>query len=182
VRRVDSEAAAQVMRRAGFAPVEPYQSPRTPWECRGGKCKRLVKVKLANVQRGFKRCPECRNDERITVMRAAGAQPLIPYPGARERWLCQCTRCPAQIEPSYDNVRRGQGACRYCVGQGPVTDEQARQEIIDVGVEPLEPYPGDVHAPWRCRCLTCGTPVTPSRANALRQHPRVNTARRRRRA
>jgi hypothetical protein len=52
-----------------------------------------------------------------------------------------------------------------------VTDEQARQEMIDVGVEPLEPYPGDVHAPWRCRCLTCGTPVTPSRANALRQHP-----------
>jgi hypothetical protein len=81
VRRVNSEAAAQVMRRAGFAPVEPYQSPRTPWKCRCGKCKRLVKVKLANVQRGFKRCPECRNDERITVMRAAGAQPLIPYPG-----------------------------------------------------------------------------------------------------
>jgi hypothetical protein len=52
-----------------------------------------------------------------------------------------------------------------------VTDQRARREMIAVGVAPLEPYPSDVHAPWRCRCLTCDAEVTPSRANALRQHP-----------
>ena len=29
------------------------------------------------------------------------------------------------------------------------------------GAEPLEPYPGNAHAPWRCRCLRCGAEVTP---------------------
>lgn len=88
-------------------------------------------------------------------MRAAGVEPLVDYPGARDRWLCQCTACGELVEPSYDNVRRGQGACRYCVGQGPVTEERAIREMIAVGVESQEPYPGTLLVPWQVACRTC---------------------------
>ena len=35
-------------------------------------------------------------------------------------------------------------------------------------LEPLEPYPGGNHLPWRCRCLVCGTVGAPTRANISR--------------
>ena len=35
-------------------------------------------------------------------------------------------------------------------------------------LEPLEPYPGGNHLPWRCRCTGCGALVSPTRANISR--------------
>ncbi len=40
-------------------------------------------------------------------MRAAGAEPLLPYPGAQVPWLCRCLTCDREITPRYDNVVRG---------------------------------------------------------------------------
>lgn len=36
------------------------------------------------------------------------------------------------------------------------------------GAEPLEPYPGR-QTPWRCRCNTCGSVITPRLGNALKE-------------
>jgi hypothetical protein len=42
--------------------------------------------------------------------------------------------------------------------------EAAAILMIEHGLEPLEPYPGANHR-WRCRCLRCGTEVTPRYSN-----------------
>ena len=41
-----------------------------------------------------------------------------------------------------------------------IPDTEARQVMLDAGLEPLEPYPGS-HTPWPCRCLVCGAEVRP---------------------
>jgi hypothetical protein len=33
--------------------------------------------------------------------------------------------------------------------------------MLAAGMEPLEPYPGST-VRWRCRCVTCGSEITPS--------------------
>jgi hypothetical protein len=171
VRRTDVQVAAREARADGFSPAGDFKGLSAPWLCRCARCRRLVEIKLSNLRKGYGDCPLCVADARIQVMRNAAAEPRVDYPGAREPWLCECLRCGEPVTPTYDNVRRGQGACRYCVGQGPVPPERAEREMIELGIEPLDPYPGDVHAPWRCRCMECDKEITPSRANALRQHP-----------
>ena len=63
-------------------------------------------------------CQNCANLEysanAANVMRQAGVEPLVPYPGAISHWLCKCMTCGNEITPSYGNVSRGQGACSFC--------------------------------------------------------------------
>jgi hypothetical protein len=75
-------------------------------------------------------------------MIARGARPLVPYPGSRAKWLCQCMTCGKVIEPRYDNVVNGkQGPCDRCGGRAHVPEKQAVAEMIAAGARPRVPYP-----------------------------------------
>lgn len=47
------------------------------------------------------------------------------------------------------------------------TEESAREFMLSVGLEPLEPFMG-TRDPWRCRCLTCGE-ETSKRIRSIKQ-------------
>ena len=47
-------------------------------------------------------------------MRAAGLEPLVPYPGARKPWPARCLTCGEQGQPQLGSIRQGQSGCRTC--------------------------------------------------------------------
>lgn len=156
--------AFNTMRAIGLEPLDPYPGALKPWRCRCVTCGREVAPRYANAQQGLTSCAFCAGnrvepDEAVEVMRAAGVEPLEPYPGTGVGWRCRCLTCGRDVAPDYHSIASGQGACKYCAGYG-VVPEEAVEVMRAAGVEPLEPYPGSAR-PWRCRCLTCGKEVSP---------------------
>ena len=91
--------------------------------------------------------------------RARGLEPLEPFPGTDPPWRARCLTCGNEVSPRYAQLDRMKNACRYCAGKD-VNPEDAAAIMRASGLEPLEPYPGG-HARWRCRCVTCGSEVSP---------------------
>lgn len=113
-------------------------------------------TRLATRNPAVKRCPECCAD----VMRAAGLEPLEPYPGAMTGWRCRCERCGQEVEPMLNNIKKGQGGCGWCA-KNRVDPSSATKAMRAAGLEPLIAYPGR-HTAWSCRCLRCGKTVDPT--------------------
>lgn len=100
-------------------------------------------------------------DQAVVMLRAAGAEPLEPYPeNMTKPWRCRCLSCGADIFPRMQALAKAKHACRYCHGPTPVNPDFAIDEMRRAGVEPLEPYPG-YDKPWSVRCCTCGRESTP---------------------
>lgn len=47
--------------------------------------------------------------------------------------------------------------------------EEAEEVLRASGLEPLIPYPGSTHAPWKSRCVTCGSERAPKLTNLLQR-------------
>lgn len=164
-RRRDTEGAVAIMEANGFYPLEPYAGNKVPWRCRCQGCKKEVELLYNSVQQGHG-CPWCsgrRIDalDAVQVMRRAGFEPLVTFPGAKKPWLALCTKCDCKVSPTYSTIKRG-GGCAGCAGQ--VVDPMERACVMrDAGLEPLDAYPG-AHNKWKCRC-NCGHIVWPQFAN-----------------
>lgn len=67
------------------------------------------------------------------------------------------------------NMLRRRGYwCPICSdGFQKFTEESAREFMLAVGLEPIEPYMG-TRDPWKCRCLTCGM-ETSKRIRSVKQ-------------
>jgi len=165
--RVDEEVAVSIMRTAGLEPLEPYPTTLLPWPCRCEACGRTVDPSLASVKSGT-RCRYCSGkdvipEEAVEVMRAAGVEPLEPYPGANAGWLCKCGTCGRHPQPSYGFVRKTGNACGYCAGRH-VDPDEAMEVMLGSGFQPLKPYPGSLTA-WPSECVKCGKKSSPQYAN-----------------
>lgn len=176
---VDPDAAVAVMLAAGLRPLEPYPGSGRPWRCQCARCRQEVSPRYSAVAKGAG-CRHCaietagqsiRLDPEAAaeLVRAAGLQPLGPYPGAGEPWLCRCATCGRDVTPRYNDVRTGHNGCKRCAqklaGLGQrIEHETAAAFMLERGLEPLEPYRGAGHQ-WRCRCLNCGAEVTPRYTN-----------------
>lgn len=102
----------------------------------------------------------------IQVMLEAGLKPLVKYPGSGIPWKCRCMACKRVVTPQYRNVKSGHKGCRSCA-HTRVTAGIAEQVMRGVDFKPLEPYPGDTKAKWRCKCLRCKVISTPRYVTAL---------------
>ncbi len=113
-------------------------------------------------------------DEAVANIRAAGLEPLEPYPGKiTARWRCRCLACGDEFATRLNNVRHSGGGCGRCgLKRGGrkrrIKSDEITEQMRAAGLEPLEPYPGLVSSPWRCRCLTCGDECAP-RLSAVRR-------------
>lgn len=179
------------MRAAGLEPLEPYPGSNTAWKCRCLKSAHLVAPTLGSVRSGrtsgCRRCGRAAADKRRlaaggeraeTDMRGAGFEPLDPYPGAGARWRCRHLACGRVVHPRLFGVRAG-GGCQVCAGRAPVDPAVAEADMRAIGMQPLEPFPGRVRDPWKCRCLRCGHTGAPALNNVRGgQGGCVNCARR----
>lgn len=157
--RLDPEAAAQLIRDAGYEPLAPYPgNNKLPWRLRCMTCQRLVPKSYNEVQRGAgcKWCAHCAVDpsEAATVARSRDFEPLEPYPGTGRGWRCRCLLCGEESAPHWSNLRTG-SRCQWCSGKlvstGAVAAFARSRDF-----EPLEPYVGDRRARWSCLCTRCG--------------------------
>jgi len=170
-RRTNEDAAIEFMKRAGALPLEPYPGSSNPWLCRCLKCKKEITPTYGNVKNnGTKACVYCAKkkvhpDDAVKIMREAGLEPLVPYPGSNSRWKCKHLICGEIVYPMLSSIVSGQGGCIKCgyaenqrkqLGDS----EEARKFFISKGFKPLEPYPGSAR-PWRSKCLKCGFIVQP---------------------
>jgi hypothetical protein len=107
------------------------------------------------------------SDRAVEIYRAADIEPIEPYPGnVHSPWRARCNACGDEISPTLATVRSRGRSCGGCGaarrGRAKrLTEEQAVERMRLAFLLPLEPYPGSVHSPWRCRCLNCGSIVRP---------------------
>ena len=116
---VNNDGAAEIMRTAGLEPQEPYPGAGQPWRCVHIPCGKLVSPRYASIQRGHGGCRSCVGLvvdplKAMEIMRAAGLEPIVPYPGAAKPWPCTHLACGMNAEPSFSNVKQGVVGCRYC--------------------------------------------------------------------
>jgi hypothetical protein len=100
-------------------PLEPYPGSMPPWRCRCLTCGREVSPNHNSVSKRGSGCKYCagmvvEDEDAVGVMKAAGLQPLEPYPGAGNQWLCLCQGCGNETKPTYSNIRGGHSGCRSC--------------------------------------------------------------------
>ena len=182
--RIPEAEARQVMLDADLEPLEPYPGGGQPWKCRCMVCATEVTPRYDHIKQG-RGCPSCGrkraglkhrtpSNDAVALMRAAGLEPLEVYPGSHTPWRCRCMVCGAEVTPRYGGIRNGQGGCVPCgrtttglKKRTPTTEAVALMRAA--GLEPLEPYQGS-QTPWRCRCTTCKTEVTPQHANVKAGH------------
>jgi len=170
----DPKAASLELKTVGVTTLGVFPGVKHPWRSRCDTCKKIIAPRLGDVRNGHHPCKYCskksqalktRVDAGVAEreMRDAKLKPLVPYPGAGKPWKSQCLICDRVGSTRLASVRRGHVGCRSCaqIGKGMVDETFARQAMIKLGkVVPLVEYPGNAK-PWRCRCLRCGSEVTP---------------------
>lgn len=180
-RKVDPAEAERVIRAAGCNPLVPYPGSAVPWPSVHEKCGSEIAPHYANVRARGRACKRCAGvtaganrragfaSGAVQTMRAAGCEPLEPYPGADKPWRCLHQPCETERTPSLNTVRANGTACRECsavaAGRRVWTSEDAEAVFRDGGLEPLVPWPGSSSKPWRARHVACGREVTPRLGN-----------------
>lgn len=171
---VDPVEAVAVMRMAGYEPLEPYRKSGHRWRCLCKTCGKETSPTYDEARSGS-RCKYCSRrathpDDALRLMRSGGFEPLEPYPGAMEPWMCRHLECGEIRFPRYAHIQQGRRGCRLCSSRLAAESlrldhDTAAKVMQDAGLQPLEPYPGTNNAPWRCRHIECGDEVSPSYAS-----------------
>lgn len=121
-RRLPQDKAFAIARSKGFEPLEPYKGRHFAWKCRCLKCGETIAPHFAGIVTGGG-CRFCSGlvvdpVSACLVMKKAGLDPLVDYPGAGKPWLCECMECHRQVTPRYSSVNKGIGGCKYCATHG----------------------------------------------------------------
>jgi hypothetical protein len=180
-RRVDLYEAERIMRAAGCVPLVPYPGSGVPWRCLHEPCGEQIAPLLSNVRKRGRACRKCGAEARgaarrarladaaIATMRAAGFEPLEPYPGSDKEWRCRHDRCGEERTPTLNAIRRNGTACRPCsliaAGRTAWTEDTAETLFREHGLLPLAPWPGSSSVPWQARHEACGRIVSPRLGN-----------------
>jgi hypothetical protein len=111
--------------------------------------------------------PRLTDAEAGARMRAAGGEPLEPYPGSSRPWRVRCVTCGQEVTPRLDTITRGGTPCVACAAKR-AGEKRSRgryravaQEVWDaraaaVGLVWLEPVSTSA-TPTLARCEKCGT-------------------------
>lgn len=171
--------AAAGMSAAGWEPLEPYPGSHKGWRSRCMDCGSESSPSFHNVSQSAGRSKLCRTcagrplvteDRARAVMLAAGWQPVAPYTGLLDPWLCACVTCGHESTPNYSTTQQGKSRCTKCATRArglkamQEFEPTALKTMQDMQLQPLEPYPG-ANKPWKSRCLQCGSTVSPSCTN-----------------
>ena len=126
MKRTDPIEAEALLRAAWATPLVPFPGRKDlPWRSVHDVCGKEIRPRLSNVRPGRSVCGHCGNmargarrkagyaDNAVAEMRAAGWEPLTPYPGSGERWLARHILCDTERETTLNAVRL-KGSCEVC--------------------------------------------------------------------
>jgi len=113
---VDPAAAVEVMRHAGYEPLEPYVNSSHRWRCRCVQCGRETFPRYDEARIGS-RCVYCARKkldptDAVKLMKDAGFEPLEAYPGSMDPWECRHS-CGRIVRPRYAHIQQGRRGCEY---------------------------------------------------------------------
>lgn len=182
--RFHEPIAKEVVLKAGFEPLETYPGSAKPWLLKCLKCGNEFRTTYQKIKVGdLKNCPNCRKvleqaftQEAIQLMKNAGLNPLVDYPGSNYLpWKCECMRCGSIVSPGYNNIKSGGKGCIKCgiaasAKAKVIPNEIATKLMLASNLKPLEPYVS-AHTKWKCECLQCGNIVFPN-YNSIQQGER----------
>lgn len=98
--------------------------------------------------------PQVTAKEAEAELRAAGYEPLEPYPMRVVRpWGVRCSTCKYVWTLNLNKVRMGQ-KCTH----SQLTSDRAEELLRTLGFESLEQYPGRRDYPWSVACVSCKKP------------------------
>lgn len=181
MKRTDPAEAEALLRAAGAPPMVPFPGRKDlPWLAVHDACGREIQPRLSNVGPDRSVCGHCGREERgarrkqglaeaaVEVFRAAGWEPLAPYPGADQRWRARHVPCGTEREISL-NAMRQQRRCAVCwrreEGHRVWDTESANAFMRSVGLSPLQAWSGSSTRSWRSRHDLCGREVSPRLSN-----------------
>lgn len=96
----------------------------------------------------------------VALMLSKNLKPLEPYPGRAKPWKSLCLVCKNEVSPRYSSIQGSQGGCIYCSNRATISEEQARQILLNANLKPLVPYEGSRKG-WKSECLVCGKVSSP---------------------
>jgi hypothetical protein len=173
-RRKTNSEASEIMRSAGFEPLEEYPGSKTHWRSLHLECGEEVSPTFADVRSGEGGCFKCgarkrgresrlNAEEARLFMISKGLDPQEPYELSDKPWACIHTECGSLVHPTFSSIQSGQRGCRPCANKEFVlrrsyTQEFAVEQAKLRGYEPLEDYPGAM-THWSCKHVQCGRVV-----------------------
>jgi hypothetical protein len=174
--RIDPQAAAAVMLKAGYKPLEPFTKSHSKWKCLHIICGETVYPSYHSISQGQGGCFSCGRkvtadkrrlpeEKTVEIMLNANLEPLEAYTDAKTPWKSKCLECGKVVSPTLTNIKSGQSGCKFCSSKALGIKQTKPQEVaIQVMrgsfLEPLEPYQSGKE-PWKCKCLNCGEVVYP---------------------
>ena len=175
--RIDPQAAAEVMLKAGYKPLEPYTKSHGKWKCVHINCGEIVHPSYHGISQGQGGCYACgrkvvrdkaRSSEKemIQTMLESKLQPLEPYNDSKSPWKSRCLECGKIVSPTISNIKKGQNGCGFCSGQF-VDIDTALEDMKSANLLPLVEYTKS-HAKWKSKCLLCERVVFPT-YNSIQQ-------------
>lgn len=160
-KRFTAFSAVEAMRAAGAEPMENYpESMVKPWTCKCVTCGEIIFPRMVNIARGSKACRHCHGakpvnpNEAITLMKAAGVEPLEPYPGYSAKWKVRCMRCGRESTPMYSSIAKGQGACFRCgtnYGNEPAhvyLVHDLKRKVVKIGITNIHAHRMKKYQNW----------------------------------
>ena len=162
--RVPVKTAIAVMKKAGLTPLVAYKGAGKPWKSKCSKCKQVSSPTYNSIRTGSG-CGVCggkivTEELAVKVMMKAKLKPLVPYPGSKRNWKCECLKCKKIVYPNYGDIKQGDGGCKYCGGHF-VEPEAAIALMLAANIKPLEPYK-DSGTRWKSQCLVCKKNISPT--------------------
>jgi len=173
-RKTNSKEAIQLMIKAGVKPLEEYVNSKHKWRCKCLKCGKEISPIYGNIFQGHSACVYCSGklthpDDAVKIMKKAGLEPLVPYPGSNTPWKCIHKKCSEIVKPRYSDIIQGGFGCKACgyldTKKKQLGDSDAAKAFfLSKGFKPLLPYPGSGR-PWKSKCEKCGQISSPHYAS-----------------
>lgn len=98
------------------------------------------------------------HDEASKLMLEAGLQPLVPYSGNGDPWLCKCLTCGKEVTPRRSWVVYAGSGCKPCGhDKHRIAESTVREVLLVHGFLLTGVYSGCID-PLDCICQNCNQP------------------------
>lgn len=170
--RFSNDKASQIMRMAGYEPVEQYVNALTKWPSIHVKCGSLVSPTLNQIQSGQGGCLSCGHKETglkkrtkssdvEATLQSKGFKLLGAYTGANKKMSVLCLQCGSKFDGTWGVISRKTGrGCLTCARKA-ASDRyrmhtlEVRKRLTAAHLELVGTYRSS-NVPVECLCLQCG--------------------------
>jgi len=163
----DEDSASEIMKAAGFEPLEPFRSSKSYWRCVHLLCGNEIRTKFNTVQQGKGGCTFCSptakiaEEDAVKFFLSNGLQPLVPYESSSSPWLSIHLACGNKVSPIWGSIQQGGGGCIYCAGNAPILEAEAKELFFSKEHFPIGEYV-NASTPWLSIHQPCGKKVSPT--------------------